>query len=151
MGADRNRQVLRQLSDLSRAYSEGRRSLKYGRLDWTGPIQPGPMCDTYRVRITWDGRSSRPKVRVLSPKLTELPDEDIPHRFENGDLCLHYNGEWDSTMLISETIIPWTSEWLLFYELWLVTGEWLGGGHDPGPKEEPRSEREASPLPSRGR
>ena len=32
------------------------------------------------------------------------------------------------TKLISNTIIPWTIEWLYFYELWLATGEWLGGG-----------------------
>lgn len=31
--------------------------------------------------------------------------------------------------LISDTIIPWVADWLLYYELWLATGEWLGGGH----------------------
>ncbi len=81
-------------------------------------------------------------MHILSPKLTDLPDKDVPHRFEGGNLCLHYNGEWDPTMLISETIIPWASEWLLHYELWLATGEWLGGGHDPGGKQEPRPEPE---------
>jgi hypothetical protein len=34
-------------------------------------------------------------------------------------------------MPIADTIIPWTSEWLFFYELWLASGEWHGGGHDP--------------------
>lgn len=147
MGSDRNRHVLRQLADLSRTYPDSRKNLKYGRLTWTGDIQPGPACDTYRVRITWDGRSSRPAVHVLSPNLTALLDEDIPHRFEGGNLCLHYNGEWDPTMLISETIIPWTSEWLLHYELWLATGEWLGGGHDPGGKQEHRAEPEPDGVP----
>ena len=109
VGADRNRQVHRQLADLSRTYPDSRKNLKYGRLTWTGDIQPGPACDTYRVRISWDGRSSRLAVHILSSKLTDLPDKDVPHRFEGGNLCLHYNGEWDPTMLISETIIPWTS------------------------------------------
>jgi hypothetical protein len=31
-------------------------------------------------------------------------------------------------MPLAMTVIPWISEWLYFYELWLVTGEWLGGG-----------------------
>ena len=39
-------------------------------------------------------------------------------------------------MSVVNTIIPWTSEWLLHYELWHATGKWLGGGHrnDAGPK-----------------
>ena len=53
---------------------------------------------------------------------------------DNGRLCLHFPGEWDPRMLISETIIPWASEWLYFHELWLATGEWHGGGHNPSPK-----------------
>jgi hypothetical protein len=39
-------------------------------------------------------------------------------------------------MSIAETIIPWTSEWLYFYELWVFTGEWHGGGHAPGSDED---------------
>jgi hypothetical protein len=31
-------------------------------------------------------------------------------------------------MPIALTIIPWLLEWLVYYEAWLVTGEWLGGG-----------------------
>jgi hypothetical protein len=32
-------------------------------------------------------------------------------------------------MLLADTILPWTSEWLFYYELWSVNGyEWLGGG-----------------------
>ena len=34
-------------------------------------------------------------------------------------------------MNIAETIIPWASEWLLHYEIWLATGEWQGGGIHP--------------------
>lgn len=30
--------------------------------------------------------------------------------------------------MISDTIIPWTSEWLLHYEYWVLTGIWQGGG-----------------------
>jgi hypothetical protein len=32
-------------------------------------------------------------------------------------------------MFIAHTTILWTSEWLLDYEIWPVTGQWHGGGH----------------------
>lgn len=41
-------------------------------------------------------------------------------------------------MLIANTIVPWAVEWLFFYEVWLVTGEWGGGGEWP-----PRSDQTA--------
>lgn len=34
-------------------------------------------------------------------------------------------------MSISDTIVPGTAEWLVHYEIWLVTGEWYGGGDWP--------------------
>jgi hypothetical protein len=36
-------------------------------------------------------------------------------------------------MLVATTIMPWLLLWLTFYELWLATGVWLGGGtvHSP--------------------
>jgi len=36
--------------------------------------------------------------------------------------------EWHAGMLFVQTIIPWMSEWLYFYEIWLCCGKWLGGG-----------------------
>jgi hypothetical protein len=44
------------------------------------------------------------------------------------DLCLHKPDEWDSSMLLVETIIPWTTEWLAHYELWKRTHQWYGDG-----------------------
>ncbi len=38
-------------------------------------------------------------------------------------------GEWKHDMLLSVTILPWIAEWLIHYELWLITGHWTGGGH----------------------
>jgi hypothetical protein len=58
----------------------------------------------------------------------------LPHVFGGEDLCLYYEGEWTSEMALVETIVPWASEWLVHYELWLITGEWGGGGHQPGEK-----------------
>ena len=38
-------------------------------------------------------------------------------------------------MLIADTIVPWTCEWLIHYEIWLATGEWHGGGEEPNEGE----------------
>ncbi len=73
-----------------------------------------------------------PKVYLISPKLIQKNGELVPHLYdqETQRLCLFMPKyeEWKPFMYISETIIPWASEWLVFYELWLSTGEWLGGG-----------------------
>ena len=50
--------------------------------------------------------------------------------YSNGDLCLYLPGQWKESMLLADTILPWTSQWLLYYELWLITGHWMGTGHD---------------------
>jgi hypothetical protein len=42
--------------------------------------------------------------------------------------------EWRSDMTLATSIIPCVSLWLYYYEVWLVTGEWEGGGgisHEP--------------------
>ena len=46
-------------------------------------------------------------------------------------ICLYRYSEFNVYKLLADTIIPWTVEWLYFYELWLATGEWLGGGEHP--------------------
>ena len=42
-------------------------------------------------------------------------------------------------MLIADTIVPWTCEWLVHYEIWFATGEWHGGGE--GLEEEQGNDR----------
>jgi hypothetical protein len=71
-------------------------------------------------------------VDVLEPQLVGRNDDDkIPHTFRPGRICLHLREEWDATTYIHQTIVPWASLWLYYYELWQATGEWLGGGHEP--------------------
>ncbi len=57
-----------------------------------------------------------------------------PHLYADGSLCLYWPKEWrwSRKAIIAETILPWAANWLLYYELWLDTGEWLGpSSHDP--------------------
>ena len=98
------------------------------RLTWNGILQPAGYSRPYRVRITFK-TGEYPKVKVLS-HLEGRQGEPLPHVYADGALCLFVEGEWTSDMFIADTIVPWTSEWLLYYELWLFTGEWHGEGRE---------------------
>lgn len=124
----RSRSLVQQAIGISRAFSGRRPTVARGRLRWLGELQPSPLSDTYHVRIEYS-LSRRPVIYVLEPKLETRPGEPLPHTFEDDTLCVHYPGEWTGDLPIEATIIPWISEWLLYYELWLATGKWLGGGH----------------------
>jgi hypothetical protein len=108
-------------------------SLSRDRLIWEGELQPSPLSVRYTVRIEATP-ARRPRVRVISPPLAESAHE-LPHVYGDGTLCLCFPWQWDHTKPIARTIVPWTSEWLFYYELWRATGTWLGGGHDEHPHE----------------
>jgi hypothetical protein len=102
------------------------------KLTWRGTIVPSAASRSYEVKLEYV-RDGHPNVYVLSPRLERFPGEDrLPHVYdtEQQRLCLYYKRarEWNPGMLIADTILPWTSEWLFFYEIWLGTGEWHGGG-----------------------
>lgn len=89
-----------------------------------GRIRPTEFSPDYRVEIyyaPWDS----PEVRVIHPKITFI---EGAHMYRNDTLCLFDWREqpWENTLHLHETIVPWTAEWLLFYEIWLLTGKWLG-------------------------
>jgi hypothetical protein len=100
---------------------------------WEGRFRPLPSCAVYLLRIVaLSGR--RPWVEVLEPNLRIPPGQRFDtHCFLGGDLCLHLHTQWTPDMYIADTIVPWAALWLVFYEYWLATGLWLGGGeHPPG-------------------
>lgn len=86
---------------------------------------------TYTVEVSYRLGDS-PNVYVLDPALKKRAgsDEPIPHMYSATRLCLYLPraGEWNKGMYLSQTILPWTSLWLYYYEVWHATGEWLGGG-----------------------
>lgn len=115
---------------------------------WEGPLRPASKTYTIRIiyfrRRFFDGWSlSNPyvTVHVVDPLIGELMlDGDmLPHIYWNDRaplwpaLCLWDPAEmyWDPEMTIATTIIPWTSEWLLFFEYWQISGEFLGPGRHP--------------------
>lgn len=98
---------------------------------WVGTIQPTQLSDQYlvsvRQRVSWC-----PDVRVLSPPLRLAPGaKKLPHVYGDGSLCLHTQEDWDPSRFVADCVVPWISCWLYFYEVWLVTGAWVGGGTHP--------------------
>jgi hypothetical protein len=89
-----------------------------------------------------------PIVRVLRPSLVlnfdAIEEAPLPHvYFERPDirlspLCLFdpQAHEWDRTMLIADTTIPWAARWLACYEIWEATGRWVGGGRHAGEEDQ---------------
>ena len=126
------------------AYSESSAKISGGYLVWSGKVRPAPLSQMYNLQVEYDGKRN-PKTYVVGDELRKLDDPDLPHKYsvdikdKRIELCLFMPGEneWHSSKLISLTIIPWAIEWLYFYEIWLATGEWCGGGfhHDMQEKQ----------------
>lgn len=107
---------------------------KHSCLVAEGDITPTPLAETYRVRIEYPA-DDWPKVWVRSPALVPLkPGGRIPHMYNQERLCLFIPGsdQWSADQFVADTIVPWTAAWLHYYELWHATGEWHGGGREPG-------------------
>lgn len=115
---------------LRRAFPDSRGRIVSGtKMVFDLHLQPTTASCRYAVRIEYT-QGRQPRVRVRDPSLRTRPGcPDIPHTYSADTVCLHLPHEWNSRMLIADTTVAWASEWLFHYELWLATGQWLGGGH----------------------
>lgn len=129
--------VVQQLA-LNRLFPTGYALIRHSELVWQGQLAPTPMSRTYHVELRYK-MNLFPTVKVVSPKLETRAGERLPHLYRNGDLCLFYPRakEWHSGLLLARTIVPWASEWLFHYEIWLSTGRWCGGGYHQEHKPKP--------------
>lgn len=115
---------------------------------WKGPLAPDKREHTvqivYRVPLAIENGTAfslQPRVEVLHPRLERHADYEegpIPHvywRKKGGEpfLCLFdpARNEWGVDDLIADTTVYWAAEWLFFYEGWLLTSRWRGGGTHP--------------------
>jgi hypothetical protein len=116
---------------------------------WEGPVKPAGK--TYRIRIVyfrrtifdgWMLENPYVTVHIVDPPIGAealRDDKFLPHIYWNDRnpawpaLCLWDPKEmfWTPEQSIASTIIPWTSEWLLFFEYWQITGEFRGPGRHP--------------------
>ena len=77
-----------------------------------------------------------PSILIDTPNLHEfVGNNDIPRLYsqERQKPCLHKpgKGEWSSEMLLALIVLPWVELWLFYFEEWLISGEWKGGGEHP--------------------
>jgi hypothetical protein len=101
--------------------------LRPSGLSWRGQLKPSELSGQYLTEVSL-GAGQNPVVNVIEPALR--PDERgrLPHIWEDGSLCLNTAGQWSPNMLLVDTVIPWSSEWLFHYEIWKGTGIWFGDG-----------------------
>ncbi len=124
-----------QLYGLNRHFPDGSGSMNKGRLTWIYAIRPTPLSREYSIRIIYR-LESQPEVFVLEPSLKLLADgRTIPHLYsqDKEKLCLYrpkYK-EWVPSDQLALTIVPWIFSWLFYFEEWLVSDEWKGGGEHP--------------------
>lgn len=119
---NRGKQIAVEKHLLEKHYTFLTSKLKGNTLECCGQCQPSEHSPVYTYRVTYTP-DRPPKVFILSPKIAY--DESI-HMYSDGSLCLYYPRDysWTSSSKLYNTIIPWTHEWFLFYELYLLTGEW---------------------------
>lgn len=120
----------------SSSICRGHGAVKNGILVWVFDVKPTLLSRTYQLRIHFKKLGS-PDVLVLNPNLNELAGErHLPHVYSSNPvkLCLHFprHGEWAIDKSIADTIVPWAYLWLNYFEHWLATNEWQGGGKHPG-------------------
>lgn len=123
-----------QAMHLRRMFPDSQISTQKGNsLIWRHKLSPSPMGGYYKVKLTYK-LNEKPRVYVVEPKPLRKPAGvlQLEHCYntELQELCLYYpdKTEWNESLLLSETIIPWIFDWLFHYEIWVVTGEWKGGG-----------------------
>jgi len=114
--------------------------------EWTKEFSPTPLSDTYTLKIEYHV-GYYPKSYIIKPKPLALADgaTRLPHTYDTKQqrLCLFQPDyrEWTSSMPIADTIVHWAVLWMFYYESWVCTGKWLGGGignWDVTPKSQER-------------
>ena len=113
---------------------------------WEGVLAPDKreyvVQVKYRVPLVIENISllnAQPRVQVIRPALERHPDNEegpLPHVYKcTGDSSVRYlclfdpsEREWSCDDLIADTTMFWAVEWLYFYEGWLITKKWHGGG-----------------------
>jgi len=99
-------------------------------------VKPTALSESYDLKIDFSKNGTGSvAVYVINQKLKIAKNrKTLPHVYDNETqkLCLFTpkKKEWNLRRTLIDYIIPWALEWLDFYEHWLISGEWLGGGHD---------------------
>lgn len=97
-----------------------------------GWVRPTPRSVSYTF-VLFYSIGERPTINIVEPVL-ELNNkhQKLPHVFPGDNLCLYYSSsEFNGSKLLANSVVQWITLWIYYYELWVVKGEWLGGGVHP--------------------
>jgi hypothetical protein len=124
-----------QLHFLRSAFPASTGGIRGNVLEWNSSVTPSPMSSDYRIDLRYEMRKP-PKVWAREPDLKAMAKgKDLPHVYDQATqhLCLYHpdHAEWEPTLLLSRTVVPWAVLWFYYFEIWLVTGEWPGNGAHP--------------------
>lgn len=109
-------------------------------LRFTFSMAPNRFARTYRCLLRIPV-ARHPELVVLDPDPRQLAGgRSVPHTYRHDapgtKLCLWLPDayEWSATKKLADSYLPWAAEWLDYFEEWLVTDEWAGGGAHPSPE-----------------
>ncbi len=113
----------RERSLLQNHYGFLKCEVQCGILYCYGEYQPTEYSITYKYRVKYDPVSA-PKVTVKYPVIEY--NDDIHMYPKSNSLCLYHKSDlvWSIDCNLYNTIIPWTHEWFVFYELYKISGIW---------------------------
>ncbi len=130
---NRTKSIDQQIAQIKVNYSNFSTTIHRNKLIVSGELRPTARSSNYKFMLEYTIHKV-PKVRIVTPKLVinEL-SEPIPHMYGQKHLCLFQPkySEFKASDFLANTVIPWISLWLYFYEQWHITGKWLGGGEHP--------------------
>lgn len=125
-------EMCQQHSQLKKAYPSSECKIKMGIASAVLCLRPTDQSIEYTIRVDSKVGMKFVNIFVIKPRVTLYwEDKKVPHLYpSDGSLCLYYPKykEWKYTDSWADTLIPWTSLWLFYFELWQETGNWIGGG-----------------------
>ena len=128
--------LAQQKAALCKAFTNSKCKIINNKLIWESQVQPTHLSRKYNIELQYS-INSLPRVYIYGDELKKLNDPNFPHNYgvdvakKKVEICLYRYKEFTYSMLLSATVIPWAIEWLFYYEIWLSTGKWQGGGEHP--------------------
>lgn len=125
----------------------GRKNILYkcNKLTAYVPIRKESGSAKYVIKIVIY-KTGKFQAFIVKPKIKKCKGQNPPHIYKSNSkwnaikqeydelcLCLYLpdSGEYNTKDKLIENIISWAIKWTEFYEIWLLTGKWYGGGVHP--------------------
>jgi hypothetical protein len=98
---------------LKQRYPDASIRLSARALFWRGLLKPSVNARGYDVVLIAQSGDLVPHVYVSHPALEPDDEGNVPHVYRDGSLCLSRGKDLGRSALYADTVVPWSSEWLL--------------------------------------